>query len=220
MSGNSRFAGLIALRTSLELLGGTVMLVEYKSLAEEGDDALEWFAVRVRSHCEWVVAASLKIKGFDVCLPLCRPFDRSKSRIKEIALFPGYVFCRFNRRVLLPILTVPNVVNIVSYGRIAQAVDPQEMLAIQKLAASGLTSAPHVYLNAGQRILVRNGPLEGVEGILVRDKGQDRLVISISLLLRSVIAEVDRSWVEAASVSRLSTPARTSDKVTYLARAV
>jgi transcription termination/antitermination protein NusG len=192
------------------------MIVEYESLVEERENSKQWFAVRVRSNCEWIVAASLKVKGFDICLPRCRPADRSKSRIKETALFPGYVFCCFDRRVLLPILTVPKVVDIVSCGRVPQAVDPKEMLAVQKLAASGFVTLPHAYLDAGQRVVINNGPLEGVEGILIRDKGQDRLVISISLLLRSVTAEVDRNWVEAAPVRRIGTPVRS----TYLARAV
>jgi hypothetical protein len=75
-------------------------------------------------------------------------------------------------------------------------VDPTEMRAIQQLSSSGLTSEPYPYLQVGQPVCIREGPLEGVEGLLVRERGSERLVISISLLQRSVIAEVERRWVE------------------------
>ncbi len=111
------------------------------------------------------------------------------------ALFPGYVFCRFDPLELLPIKTVPWVIDIVSRGRVPVAVDEDEMRGIQLLAASGLPSQPRTYLSVGERVEVREGPLEGVKGILIRERGQERLIISVSLLLRSVIVEVDRTWV-------------------------
>jgi transcription antitermination factor NusG len=120
----------------------------------------------------------------------------SKSRNKERALFPGYIFSCFDAAALLPIIVVPGVVNVVGRGPVPEPLDPAEILALRKLAESGLASEPWPWLRAGQRVRVFEGPLEGVEGILVRESGQDRLVISVSLLLRSVIAEVDRRSVE------------------------
>ena len=156
----------------------------------------EWFAIRVKSNCERVVAASLEGKGFEVCVPVCRPARYARSRNKERALFPGYIFSCFDRAYVLPIVVVPGVVNIVGRGPIPEPLDPTEMLAVRKLANSGLASEPCPWLRVGQRVRVWEGPLEGVEGILVRERGEDRLVISVSLLLRSVIAEVDRMSVE------------------------
>jgi hypothetical protein len=76
------------------------------------------------------------------------------------------------------------------------------MAAIQQLTASGLISEPYPYLQVGQRVCIREGPLEGVEGLLLRERGRDRLVISVSLLQRSLIAEVERSWVEPTVLGR------------------
>ena len=157
---------------------------------------IDWFAVRVKSNCERNVASALGFKGFEVCLPLCRPRRPSKRKPKEIALFPGYVFSSFDALNLLPVLTVPGVVGVVCCGRTPEPVDRAEMYSLQRLAASGVISEPHPYLQVGQRVCISEGPLEGVEGLLVRECGADRLVISVSLLQRSVIAEVERHWVE------------------------
>ena len=157
-----------------------------------------WFAVRVKSNCERTVTSSFTAKGFDVCLPLCRPRRPSRRKVADVPLFSGYVFCCFDSAALLPIVTVPGVVGIVCCGRTPEPVDPSEMRAVQTLAASGIISEPYPYLEVGQRVRISEGPLEGVEGLLLRERGVDRLIISVSLLQRSVIAEVERRWVEPA----------------------
>jgi transcriptional antiterminator NusG len=173
-------------------------VVTYSS-SERDRPVLEWFALRVRSNSEWITAEHLRMKGFETCLPMCRPRGRSRKKNARVALFPGYVFCLFDRTVLLPILTVPWVIDIVGRGRVPEAIDPHEIHGIQVLAASELPSEARPYLAAGERVKIEEGPLEGVEGILIREKGQDRLVISVSLLLRSVTVEVDSDWVTPLS---------------------
>jgi transcription antitermination factor NusG len=164
---------------------------------EENKTALEWFALRVRSNCEWIAAGHLKAKGFAICLPRWQRRDPSKKKVahREFALFPGYVFCRFDRRSLLPIVSVPWVIDIVSCGKTPEAVDPLEMQGILQLEESGVPCLPHTYAAVGQAVKVCAGPLSGVEGIFVRDKGRDRFVLSVSLLQRSVIVEVDSCFV-------------------------
>ena len=172
------------------------MTLENKPESNTTNGQSNWFAVRVMSNCERTVKRSLGAKGFDVCLPLYRPRRSPRRLPAEVAVFPGYVFSRFDAAVLLPIVTTPGVVGIVCCGRTPEPVDSTEMKAVQQLAASGLVSEPYPYVQVGQRVFIREGPLEGVEGLLLREHGNDRLVISVSLLQRSVIAEVDRHWVE------------------------
>jgi transcription antitermination factor NusG len=155
---------------------------------------------------------ALRSKGFDVCLPLYRPRRISTRGAKEFALFPGYVFCCFDSTSLLPVQTVPGVAGIVCCGRTPEPVDQVEMRAVQQLTASGVISEPYPYLQAGQSVRISEGPLEGVEGLLLRERGADRLVISVSLLQRSVIAEVDRGWVEPAVVNRSALSAHVIDR--------
>jgi transcription antitermination factor NusG len=104
----------------------------------------------------------------------------------------------FDASAPLAVLTVPGVVAIVCCGRTPEPVDPSEMRAVQRLAASGLVSEPYPHLRVGERVCLTAGPLEGVEGLLIREHGIDRVVITVSLLQRSILAEVERGWVEPA----------------------
>jgi transcription antitermination factor NusG len=161
---------------------------------------LDWYAVRVMSNRERVVAGFLNGKGIEACVPLYAPGPDPHTRRKERVLFPGYVFCSFDASKLLPIVTVPGVVGIVCSGRKPAAVEPHEMRAIMRLMESGLPSEPYPYLSAGERVRVRLGPMTGVEGVLIREGRHDRIVISVSLLMSSVMVEIERAFVEPVSV--------------------
>jgi transcription antitermination factor NusG len=160
-----------------------------------------WYAVRVMSNRERTVASLLQGKGFAISLPLCRSRRNGTGRRKESVLFPGYLFCSFNPAVLLPIISVPGVVHIICRERVPVAVDPAEMEAVQRLADAGLESEACPYIGIGQRVRVCGGPMAGVEGILAREGTRNRLVISVSLLMRSVMVELERSVVESIGSS-------------------
>src|ERR1700722_5792665 len=95
----------------------------YCGSEDECNPSSEWFALRVRSNSEWITAEHLRMKLFETCVPVYRPVTRAKKKNPTTALFPGYVFCRFDRRALMPIKTVPWVIDIVSRGRVPVAVD-------------------------------------------------------------------------------------------------
>ena len=160
-----------------------------------------WYALRVRSRCENTVATHLGGRGYEWFLPLYKCRHRWSDRFKEIELplFPGYVFCRFNVLHRLPILTVPGVVRIVGFGRTPVPVDQTEIAAIRAAAKSGLPRQPWPFLQVGQKVRIEDGPLCGIEGILLSFKGHRRLVLSVTLLQRSVAVEVDGAWVQAVA---------------------
>jgi transcription antitermination factor NusG len=158
-----------------------------------------WYALRVRSRFENTVAAHLHGRDYESFLPLYKCRRRWSDRIKEIELplFPGYVFCNFDPLNRLPILSIPGVVNIVGVGRVPLPVNEAEIAAIQTAVKSGLPTQPWPFLQIGQRLRIEYGPLGGVEGILLGFRGRQRLVLSVTLLQRSVAVQVDESWVQA-----------------------
>jgi transcription antitermination factor NusG len=158
---------------------------------------LPWYALRVRPRFEKTVASALLQKGYEGFLPLYRQRSRWSDRIKivELPLFPGYMFCRIDINQRLPILITPGVIQIVGIGKTPQPVDDAEVAALQSIVVSGLQSEPRSYMNIGQRVRIELGPLAGIEGILIAVKGSSRLIVSVSLLQRSVSVEIDESWV-------------------------
>jgi len=156
-----------------------------------------WFAVQVKSHCEKLVATVLQHKGFEQFFPSYQSRRRWSDRLKtvEMALFPGYVFCRLDLQHRLAVLVTPGVVQLVGIGRFPVAIDDAEIAAIQSAVQSGLGTEPWPFLNVGQRVQVEDGPLTGLEGILVEVRKRHRIVLSVTLLRRSVAVEVERQWV-------------------------
>ena len=165
----------------------------YEGVREE---SASWFAVFTRPHYEKMAAASLRSKGYDEFLPLspsrarsARPSDRSL-----VPLFPRYFFCRFNVSKRLPILTAPGVIGLVSSGRTPLPVTPREIEGIQRIIQSGLMPSPHVRFRDGQRVVLTEGPLKGVQGFLISHKSVHRLVVVVTILGRGVSVEIDVNW--------------------------
>jgi len=160
----------------------------------------QWFALRVRSRFEKVVALAARSKGFEDFLPLHRRRQRWSDRSKwlEVPLFPGYIFCRLNPEDRFSLLTIRGVMHIVGIGRIPEPVDEQEIMAIQQAVCSDAPVEPWPFVEAGQRVRLSSGPLTGLEGILVSNEAQLRVVVGLTILKRSVAVKVERDWVEPA----------------------
>lgn len=169
----------------------------YEPQADPSQSPLPWFAVRVKSNCEWTVATLLDQKGYQRFLPTCKVRTHWSDRIKtaDRILFPGYVFCSFNPHHRLPILSTPGVLHVVGVGKEPAPVPEVEMSALWTTLQSGVVVGPWPYLQAGDWVVVERGALAGVEGIITNFKGGYRLVVSIALLQRSIAAEIERDWV-------------------------
>ncbi len=162
-----------------------------------GSDNPRWFALQVRTRWESSTAVLLSGKGYQTFLPTYKAKKRSRDRVKEVesALFPGYVFCHFDAQKRLPVLVTPGVISVVGQGRIPMPVDDGEIASIRTVVSSGLRAEPWPYLEVGQKIRIEQEVLQGLEGILISFKGNHRIVVSVSLLRRSVALEIDRSCV-------------------------
>jgi transcriptional antiterminator NusG len=161
-----------------------------------------WYALHVKPRFEKYVTSQLEGKGYETFLPTYISKRKWSDRVKSISLplFPSYVFCRFDIHSRLPIVITPGVMAVLGAGKIPTPVDESELSAVQHIAESGLATHPYPYLAAGERVRVEAGPLEGLTGIVLREKGYDRLIVSVSLLMRSVSVEIDRNCVKPTGV--------------------
>src|SRR5947208_4637780 len=169
--------------------------------SSNSSEAYPWFAVQTRTRYENFAAKQLAGRGYEFFLPfyLCKLRWSDRMQELEMPLFPGYLFCRFNALDRLPILTTPGVIQIVGIGKTPIPVDEEEVNALQTAVRTGVPRHPWPFLKVGERVRVKDGPLSGLEGILLNFKRRYRLVLSVSLLQRSVAVEVDSAWVNSVS---------------------
>jgi transcription antitermination factor NusG len=159
-------------------------------------DNLSWYAVQIQSKLGSLASATLCGKGYEAYLPLYRCGRRWSDRVKQLdlPLFPGYLFCRFDVLDRLPILTTPGVISVVGAGKTPVPVDDEEIEAIRNILRSGLVAQPWPFLRVGSKVYIEGGPLAGLEGIITNTDKVYRLIVSVSLLQRSVAVEIDREW--------------------------
>ncbi|MCB1019303.1 MAG: hypothetical protein KDC27_05210 [Acidobacteria bacterium] len=158
-----------------------------------------WYVLQVNPRAEKFVHDVLTGKGYEALLPLYVPNTRDRRGRAPTArpLFPGYVFCRMSAQVFGPLVTTPRVVGLVGFGGIPCPVDEREIASLRKVHSADAQVEPWEYLKAGDQVELRQGPLAGVRGTLVRFKGKHKLVLSVSLLQRSMAVEIDASWAMA-----------------------
>jgi transcription antitermination factor NusG len=158
-------------------------------------EGLAWFALRTKSNREAVVTEALLGRGLEAW---CPRFNKGSGGSANKPVFPAYLFCRFNVWDRMPVVTVPGLLNIVSSGRIPLAVDNTEIESLRILVESQLPLLSHEYLQAGDSVKIINGPLTGAQGRIVR-RQREHLVVSISLLQRSVAVMLQSEWLEKAA---------------------
>ena len=156
-----------------------------------------WFALQTKPKNERKVEQLLRQKGYDCFAPTYRLKRRWSDRTVEIdfPLFPGYVFCRFSPSVLGKAISTQGVVRIVGFGGKPAEIAVEEIEALQLLAQSNFLREPWKYLPDGTNVLVETGPLAGVHGIINVDENKRQLIISVTLLQRSVAIQLDENTV-------------------------
>ncbi len=173
-------------------------------------DENRWYAIRVRSRCEKLAAAGLASRNFEV-MPALAPQRRvwvDRVRTVEMPLFPGYIFARFAATRRAEVERISGIASVVRFSEQCCPVDDHEIDAVRLILGSGLEIHRAPFLHVGKQVAVKHGPLAGARGIVVEIKNRYRLVVSVSLLQRSVGVEIDEAMVEP-----LWTPAKSSDLV-------
>lgn len=156
---------------------------------------LEWFAVRTRPRHEKMVTKQLEATGIESFLPLCAQARAWSDRRKliDFPLFPGYVFVRTSRAThdRVRVFHARGVLSFVGPNNQATPIPAQQIDAVRSLLQGRIDCRPHPYLNIGQRIRIRSGALQGIEGILIRVAADQSLIVSVDLIQRSVAVRLD-----------------------------
>ena len=137
----------------------------------------------VTARHEKKISDQLRKRGVHEYLPLypsVREWKGRRARV-DLPLFPSYVFVHIAIIERLRVLEIPGVVHIVSFGGSAVALADREMEALSSCLGGRLPAEPCPYLGPGSRVRVTAGPLHGLEGTLIRDKGRSRFIITAKM---------------------------------------
>lgn len=163
-------------------------------------DSAHWYAIQTRPRHEKKVAAELEEKSIESYLPLLNQMHRWSDRRKliQVPLFPGYVFVRSKLDPILrySILSIWGALSFVGPQRDASPIPDTQIEDIRTLLKTKVSLSPYPFLKVGQRVRVRGGALDGMEGILVTN-GHKRLVISVESIQRSLSVTIEGYDVEA-----------------------
>jgi transcription antitermination factor NusG len=178
-----------------------MLSISTETAPAQANSVSAWYAVYTRHQHEKTVARILTVKGFETFLPLYQVARRWQDRVKllSLPLFPCYVFLKAGLERRLDVVTVPGIhAFVLSAGRPA-SVSAVEIDAIRRGLESGAYVEPHPFVKSGDWVRVKSGPLEGIQGILVRKKSLYRLVLSVEMLGKAAAVEVDVAQVERLS---------------------
>jgi len=164
----------------------------------EFDVVPQWFAVYTTSRHEKTIAEHFALREIESFLPLYRAQRLWKNGCKmdlQLPLFPSYIFVRIAAHKRVRVLEVPGVLSLVgASGRPAPL--PESEIEALRSSLPFVNCEPHPYLVIGERVRIRSGSLEGMEGVLLRKKGLLRVVLSLDLIMKSVAVEVDAENVD------------------------
>lgn len=160
----------------------------------------QWFAVTTRSRQERVAATVLDALGVQYFLPMTPELRQWSDRRQTtmVPLFSGYLFVHINlsRDSSLQVLKAPGVVSFVRSQTGPLPIPDGQIEDIRVVLAAGARVLRQPRLELGDRVRVVHGPLEGVEGTLVRANSESRLLISIDMICQSIAVSVSPDDVE------------------------
>jgi transcription antitermination factor NusG len=159
-----------------------------------------WYGLQTRARHEKIVAKRLGERGVTTFLPLVTEVHRWSDRKKSVQtpLFGCYVFARFvpNRSERLRALRVEGVFGLVGANGEGVPIPDEQINAVRSLVEGQFPWTSHPFLKIGQRVRIRSGALDGLEGILVSRNGDRTLVISVDAIQRSLAVRVEGYEVE------------------------
>jgi transcription antitermination factor NusG len=159
-----------------------------------------WYAAYTQPRHEKTVEKQLRMRNVETYLPLHKEMRRWNGRKGEVELplFAGYVFVRLRLPERFKVLEHPSVVSFVSFGGHLAPIGDDE-IDVLKNSLEKRHAEPFPYLAAGKRVKIQHGPLEGLEGRILRRKGKLRMIVSVDFLKRSIAVDLEPSDLRLVS---------------------
>jgi transcription elongation factor/antiterminator RfaH len=156
-----------------------------------------WYALYTRPRFEKKVHAELRQKGLESFLPLHKVirFWSDRKKKMEEPLFPSYVFVHANLKERFLSLQTRGVVRMVSFNGQPARIPDEQIKSIHRVLENGYDPEPHQYLNYGDKVEIVAGPLRGLRGFYIEDRGKNKLVISVDAIQQSIAVAMEKGQV-------------------------
>jgi transcriptional antiterminator RfaH len=169
-------------------------------LLERTDSGPEWWALYTMARREKELMRRLRGLQIAFYAPLVSKRNRSaggRVRISQVPLFSGYVFLQGSEEQRQRAMTTNCVSQCLS---VADGNDLlRDLRQIRRLIEADVPLLPEDHLEAGMRVRIRSGSLAGLEGVIIRRRGQDRLLVAVEFLQRGASVQVEDFDVERIS---------------------
>jgi transcription antitermination factor NusG len=165
-----------------------------------GAETMRWYALHTRARHEKTVEHRLHECGMVTYLPTVREVHRWSDRKKrvEAPLFNCYLFlrCALTPEDRNQVYRIGSVLGFVGGGAAGMAIPDDQIESVRTLLSQTSPWRSHPFVKAGQRVRIRGGALDGVEGIFVSENGDHSLVVSVDVIQRSLAVRIDGYDVE------------------------
>jgi len=182
-------------------MAGIAQIATYNPYPAVTGEPAQWFAIQTRPRHEKSAAAELEQKHIVTFLPLVTQIHRWSDRRKKVdlPLFSCYTFVNIvpSPETRVSVLRTNGVVSFVGSHNQGAPIPESQIQDVRSLLASKIPFTSYPFLRVGQRVRIRGGCLDGVEGILVRQNGDQRLVVSVDMIQRSLAISIEGYDVES-----------------------
>ena len=179
------------------------LLEEHKLGANPSYDFLEaanWYVLYTKSRHEKFVEERLNEIGIEAFTPK-RKIERAwsdRTKMIEEPVFKSYCFAKFSLNNKIDVLSQKGVVNIVHFGEHYIPISESVINSLEIVLENQLKLSPYPYLKIGDRVVVKRGPLKGLEGFLIgKRKKNTKMVISVDVIASSASCVVDGDFVDS-----------------------
>ena len=163
-------------------------------------DALRWYALHTKARHEKAIERRLRDQGMETFVPTTTQVHRWSDRKKkvEVPLFSCYVFIRsaLSAEDRTRVYQVESVHGFVGVRGASLPIPDEQIESIQKVLTQSAPWRSYPFLKAGQRVRVRGGAMDGVEGVFLSENGDHSLIISVEAIQRSMAVRIDGYDVE------------------------
>jgi transcription antitermination factor NusG len=155
-----------------------------------------WYVLHVKPRTEKKAAEYLKRYRIWHHLPLYRKVTRVQRRkvVRDLPLFPGYVFVKMNPVERVEMLKTNLVVRTIEVPQPRKMIHELRQIAHAGRAAKEIRTVEK--FTAGDLVRITCGPLYGVEGYVKRDEGKTMIVLNVEILCQAVAVSILPSWCE------------------------